>query len=713
MTSLPERATPPSTEAVAPDESCPSLSAKAPLPIVRLWCLRLLVRAEGHRRFIQPTGYSASELAAAIGLVARVPDDRGEFRPAHALAELRLLHAEAERDAAAMRLPALFADTLGRLAQAVGLEPLDVQLLAFAVLLHADNALDDAGDQLGGLTVARMHRVLALVLGVAESAVRHALRPDGGLARSALLSVDATAVMCLQSKLDLISGNFAELIQAGLVDPMALLRGRLVRCAPPRLGLADFAYLPVVGSVLLPYVRTVVTQRRVGANVLLYGPPGVGKTELARLLAAELGCALYEVANCDDHGFALGGAARLRAYRAAQQFLHGQHNLLLFDEVEDVFESEPGHYGKPAPSKAWINRTLESSLVPTVWITNSLENLDPAMVRRFAVVLQVSGPPREAREAMVAGLAGHLARPETIAMLAASEAVTPAVISSACGVLALVGADMTAEARDRALRTLVVETVAAQTRQPFELAPARPIPLTYDAAAFLNADHDLASLVHGLRARRAARLCLYGPPGTGKTQFAHWLAQELGMPLQVERASDLLGAYVSQTEIKIARAFARAQANRSLLLIDEADTLIFNRDEVAVRSWEFSQVGEMLVQMEAFDGVFIATTNRELDPAAARRFDLKVRLSPLRGEQAAGLLARHCAALGLGVPDEASAARVAQLPGLTPGDYAAVARRHAFSPVPSVAAFVDALARECGFKQAVRAPIGFVNGGRA
>jgi SpoVK/Ycf46/Vps4 family AAA+-type ATPase len=118
----------------------------------------------------------------------------------------------------------------------------------------------------------------------------------------------------------------------------------------------------------------------------------------------------------------------------------------------------------------------------------------------------------------------------------------------------------------------------------------------------------------------------------------------------------------------------------------------------------------MLTRMESFDGIFIASTNLMdgIDPAALRRFDLKIRFGYLLPAQAADLLARQCAALGLDGPGAEEQARLRRLDQLTPGDFAAVARRHRFSPVASCAAFVAALDQECAFKRGKTGAIGFL-----
>ena len=121
-------------------------------------------------------------------------------------------------------------------------------------------------------------------------------------------------------------------------------------------------------------------------------------------------------------------------------------------------------------------------------------------------------------------------------------------------------------------------------------------------------------------------------------------------------------------------------------------------------------MNEMLTQMEAFPGVFIASTNlmEGLDQAALRRFDLKVRFDFLKPDQARKLLRRHCLALGVAAPRDGDLARLARLVSLTPGDFAAVARQGRFRPIESCNALVAALEAECALKQLSPSAIGFL-----
>ena len=128
-------------------------------------------------------------------------------------------------------------------------------------------------------------------------------------------------------------------------------------------------------------------------------------------------------------------------------------------------------------------------------------------------------------------------------------------------------------------------------------------------------------------------MLLYGPPGTGKTEFAKHLARTLGRRLIVKKASDLLNSFVGETEKQIRKMFKDAETAKAILFLDEADSMIRNRNG-AVHSWEVTQVNEMLTQMENFKGIFIAATNfdGELDTASRRRFALKVKFNYLTSE---------------------------------------------------------------------------------
>jgi SpoVK/Ycf46/Vps4 family AAA+-type ATPase len=47
--------------------------------------------------------------------------------------------------------------------------------------------------------------------------------------------------------------------------------------------------------------------------------------------------------------------------------------------------------------KAWVNQILETNPVPVIWVTNRIEQIDPAFRRRFQYHLMLKSPPPGAR----------------------------------------------------------------------------------------------------------------------------------------------------------------------------------------------------------------------------------------------------------------------------------------------------------------------------
>ena len=692
-----------------PASECPP--PKAIDSIAQLWMLRILVPLSGHKVFVMRNGFSEDAVARFLGVGDWLDNDELDFDSAAVRTQLREMHAAAEARAAQLAAPSGLAANMARLSQLVGLTDVDCRILEFAALLHQDRMLDDCADTLGHINSLKVADTLAEVLALDRRAVQGALSAQGVLARSGLLAVDRGSGGYLRGKLDLLSDGFADLILGGEADPLTLLRDMISPSQAPQLGLADYGHIDASLALLKPYLEQALAGKRVGVNVFIHGAPGTGKSELARAMAAALECELFDVASEDSGGDPVLGERRLRAYRAAQSFFGQRNAMVLFDEVEDVFNDGDRMFGRMSTAqkrKAWLNRTLEQNAVPALWLSNSIDGIDPAFLRRFDMVIEMPVPPRAQRERIVRQACDGVMDDTAIRRIASAPELAPAVVSRAADVVRTIGSRLDAAAAARAVEFLIDQSLEAQGHAPLRHGDAARLPAEYDAG-LLNADTDMLQLADGLAANRAARLCLYGPPGTGKTAYGRWLAERLGMPLLLYTASDLISKWVGESERNIAAAFRRAESENAVLLIDEVDSFLQDRTH-ARQSWEVTMVNEMLTRMEAYGGVFIASTNLMggLDPAALRRFDLKVCFDFLLPRQAVLLLARYTASLGLAPATEGELARLRSLRNVTPGDFAAVVRQNRFRPILSAAAFIQALAQECTLKTPVSAGIGFL-----
>jgi SpoVK/Ycf46/Vps4 family AAA+-type ATPase len=496
--------------------------------------------------------------------------------------------------------------------------------------------------------------------------------------------------------------------------------------AKSTLTLEDFSFVAEDARVLRALLRNAIDRKEPGVNVLLYGPPGTGKTELAKVVAQAAGLELFEVEYADRDGNSLSGRDRYRSLQIAQVFLKGSAQAaLLFDEVEDVFppiSSEAAQLmaraeqivAPPSGSvsgKAWVNQILESNPVPTVWITNRIEQIDPAFRRRFAYHLELKSPPPGAREQIVLKtLEGVEVSPGFVAKLTERKGLTPAQIRTAVRFAELAAAEGVGpeELIERQLRNA---DRALGTRGE---SGARRSVTTYDLD-MLNVESrfEVPRIVSALKARGHGTLCFYGAPGTGKTALAEHIARSLDKPLLIKQASDLMSKFVGETEQNMAAMFREAEAEKAVLLLDEADSFLQDR-RGAQRTYEVTEVNEMLQGMERFAGIFICTTNLmdRIDQAALRRFAFKIRFKPLTNAQREKMFVTEALAGDAARLSPEMAARLAKLEHLCPGDFAAVKRQvEILATQLAPEEFLDQLEAEHRIKPEVREArnIGFLS----
>ncbi len=553
----------------------------------------------------------------------------------------------------------------------------DIDILDLMLRYHTQPMIESTIDDVFGHTSFRGSPLnlkgpaLSALLGVSANAILRRFRADAPLVRTGLVCIDGndgelTLVKRLH-RLATISGG------PGL-DVHRLLLGE---ASPSELEWSDFDHLGHDRDHVEKLLGGALETGAAGVNVLLYGPPGTGKTELCKVLAGRLGVELHSVGEADDDGDEPTRNERLQELRLAQRLTaRGRRSLLSFDEMEDLL-SDPfaglrifgrllssGSRGPRAGggSKVFMNRLLEEAPAPTLWTLNDAGAVDPALLRRMMFALELRLPPPGVRARVwTRQLARHgiEAGPEDASSLAREFEAAPGVAAGATAAARLGGGDLAAVRRG--VRSL---SRVLSCEKPPQGTPAR-----YDPA-LLQADTDPARLADRLAisGERRFSLCLQGPPGTGKSAFVRYLAERLGLEVVQKRTSDLMSPYVGENEQFIAAAFAEARDSGAFLVFDEADSLLSDR-RLAQRSWEVSQVNEMLTWMESHPAPFACTTNygERLDPATLRRFTFKVTLDYLAPEQARMAFQGY---FGLEPP-----AQLAALAALTPGDFAVVRRK--------------------------------------
>ena len=544
------------------------------------------------------------------------------------------------------------------------------------------------------------YEAIATIAGVTAAEVGEALRAGGRLERIGLVEnlISEHSITDLADLMK-VSEKLPPVLMREYRDRAELMAVFTRPATKSELKSSDFEFVGDDVQVLIHLLRKAQATKAQGVNVLMYGPPGTGKTELAKVVATEAGLDLFEVEYADRDGNSLSGRDRYRSMQIAQVFLKGsQEAALLFDEVEDVFppisvdaaglmaraeqQAMSAAVGHSVNGKAWVNQILENNPVPTIWVTNRIEQIDPAFRRRFAYHLELKSPPPGAREQLIRKtLEGVSVSDAFVAKLTERKGLTPAQIRTAVRFADLAHAEPAAggEAFEALIERQLKNSDAALGRKPddAQAKKGRRKVTTYDLD-MLNVESrfEIPRIVEALKARGHGALCFYGAPGTGKTALGEYIAEHLGQPLIIKQASDLVSKYVGETEQNMAAMFKEATEEKAVLLLDEADSFLMDR-RGAHRTYEVTEVNEMLQQMERHHGVFICTTNLldRIDQAALRRFTFKIKFMPLKPEQREQMFITE--ALGgkadLMTPDVRR--RLSKLEQLAPGDFAAVKRQ--------------------------------------
>lgn len=587
-------------------------------------------------------------------------------------------------------------ENLVQLAQLLSLNEAEVSVLRLSLHLKLENDFEEVFNYFSPKSLAQTVDFLAKLLVFPRDILRSVLKKSGKLFQYGLL----------QSNNYHRSSDIDDFVEWGeTLDPdeflffpfdeEKLLKNSVIPSDPPKLSLAQFQHIEESRTMMLNYLQQAIEKKQKGVNFLIYGAPGTGKTELANLLATSLNLTAYNIAYMDEDGDVIRAENRLNHCRLSQTLLERSHNnLLIFDEIEDVFASSFFDRSVAQKNKAWLNQLLENNAVPMIWLSNSVYGIDEAFLRRFDFILEMPDLPIKNKAELIRTLAGEKLSEGYIQHFAKERSLTPAILDRAIKVAGQV--DLQNKTFAEVLLNLFNQTLQSQRKA--KIQPLIEGKMAYDLD-WVSCQTNIRQVSEGLKRNKKGRICCYGPPGTGKTAWAGWLAEQLEMPLLLRQGSDLLDPYVGGTEQKIAQAFDQAKSDNCVLVFDEVDSFLFSRDG-AQRSWERSQVNEMLTQIERFEGLLVVSTNLmdSLDPAALRRFDLKLKFDYLTPTQRQNFAIHQARQLGLGELNEEALYFIEGLGLLTPGDFAAVSRRHQFAPFENAKTWLNALQDECHLK---------------
>lgn len=405
-------------------------------------------------------------------------------------------------------------------------------------------------------------------------------------------------------------------------------------------------------------------------GVLLYGPPGSGKTLIARAVANETNAHFISIAGPEIiHKFYGESEAHLR--QIFEEAEKRAPSIIFLDEIDAIAPKREDTSGDKQVEKRVVAQLLalmdglkSRGRVIVIGATNIPNTLDPALRRpgRFDRELSIAIPDQPGRL--------EILEIHTRGMPLADDVDLNWLSSVTHG---FVGADMEAlcrEAAMTALRSIIPNIDFAQARIPYELIETLEVTMDHFRGALAEVEpsairevftevpdvtwDDVGGLEHIKEALREAvewpilypdlytyagttppkGILLSGSPGTGKTLLAKAVARQSGANFISVKGPALMSKWVGESEKGIREIFHKARlAHPCIIFFDEIDALAPTRGGSSSDVTE-RVLSQMLTEMdgiEALQGVMVlAATNRPdmLDPALLRtgRFDVKFEL---------------------------------------------------------------------------------------
>jgi SpoVK/Ycf46/Vps4 family AAA+-type ATPase len=450
-----------------------------------------------------------------------------------------------------------------------------------------------------------------------------------------------------------------------------------------------------------------------GNTLLLYGHPGVGKTTFAYGLARKLGLDVYV---CKHEGKEKGWQRQAAVMASVNMVTQNPNSLLIIDDCDSILGTAHlwslfGAYN----DKKWLHEVLESN-ARIIFIVNDIKLLEESVIRRFSFSIHFKPFSRAQRIQLWKNLAQNQKIEEAltdaqISELASTYIVSPGVIEQSLRTASRIAASSDGDLYKRVLLSLRAHE--GLLHGGHKLVRRNVLDKDFVLEGLHVSGAELDTLIKDLNAyneyiknsgdREAAGMSLlfHGVPGSGKSHLARYIAHHLDREIVVKRASDLLSKWVGETEHNIREAFEEAEAKEAILVFDEADSLVGNRDR-AGHSWEISQTNEFLTWMEQFSGIQIFTTNRlsDLDSASLRRFNHKIEFKYLTPEGNVTFYKRLLAPM---IPSGMTTDLERQLKSvskLAPGDFNVVRNKFKFKDAKQLnhQAFVAALREEAELK---------------